>query len=436
MTIQEMKARLGEISNEMTELKNVETLSTEQVESVRNLSTEATNLKNSIEAKEAIETTLAAANVSTRKTTPAPMATAKVSGGVERKLENGNFGYNRAGDYFKDVRNFALGESSESLLKARKFQNAQRESVGSDGGFLVPTDLIDGVQSAVESDESLLSRTRQFNISGNKAEMRINEKAPWTGNGENITAYWTAEGKKIDESQAKFEDVTIKAEKLAALVKVTEEMAEDSALIESFIRMETPEVFVAAINNAIINGNGVGKPEGVLNSKFGFEVSKKVGQAADSVVYDNLKAMYGHALPRAQRNGIFIMNAALTEELMGMSFDENETEGKTPIYLPNNSIAGAPYGTLLGKPVHPMIGAMPALGDKGDICFVDLSYYYTVLKVGGLKQRISTDFLFDTDEMAFKYTFRMGGKCPFGLPQGTENGDYKLSGLTFIQERA
>lgn len=434
MTLEEMKARLGVISNEMTELRNVETLSQEQLESVKALASEANDLKANIEAKEAISATIASANVSTRKTDPVVPQTT-VTGGVERKMQNGNFGYDTAGSYFKDVKNSAMGTHSEELLKAKKFQNSQREAVGSDGGFLVPTDIMDGVQSAIESDDSLLSRCRTFNTNGNKAELRVNEAAPWSGNGQNIAANWVGEGKQIASSEAKFKDVTVKAHKLAALIPVSEEMAEDSALVESFIRQETPEVFVAAINNAIVSGNGVGKPTGILNSNFGFEVAKEGGQAADSLVFGNLKKLHTHTLPRARKNGIWLYNAAVEEELIGLKLDTGSTDGVS-VYLPNNSIAGAPYGTLWGKPAFPMIGAMPQLGDKGDICFVDLSYYYAVLKVGGLKQRISTDFLFDTDEMAFKYTFRMGGLCPFSAPQGTENGNYKLSGFTYLQERA
>lgn len=436
MTIEQMKARLGEIINQMKDLRAKDSLNDEEATEVENLHTEAVSLKAQIETAQKMEEVENLSEVATRRTVSAPVAAGTVTGGTERVLENGNFGYNSAGEYFKEIRTSAIENSmSEKLVKAKKFQASQRESVGTDGGFLVPTTILDGVQSAIESDQSLLGRTNQLNISGNKAEIKVNMKAPWAGNGEHISAQWTGEGKKIDRSKAQFEDVTIKAEKLAALFPVTEEMAEDSVLIESFIRRNTPDVFVAAINNAIINGDGVKKPLGLLKSKFGFEVAKEGGQAAGTVVFENLKKLHSHALPKAKMGGIYLYNAGVEEELIGMKLDPSSTDSVS-VYLPNNSIAGAPYGTLWGKPAFPMIGAMPGLGSKGDIVFADLSYYYTVLKVGGLKQRVSTDFLFDTDEMAFKYTFRMGGLCPFSEPQSTEFGGYKLSGFTYLQERA
>jgi len=431
MNIEAMKARLEEIRAELVGYKSKEVLEDSDYESMTALSEEATGLKSKIEAQEKSDAMLASLEVSTKKTTsPKPQTVATV--GKKRILDNGNFGYESKGEYFNAVKNFACGTIDNRIIEVK---NSQREAVGSDGGFLVPTDMIDGIQSAIESDDSLLSRTRQLNIKGNRASLKINEAAPYSGNGQNITAHWVGEGKKIDSSKAKFKEVEIKAEKLAAIVPVTEEMMEDSALIESFIRQETPEVFVAAINNALISGDGVKKPEGILNSGFGFEVAKEAGQSADSVVFDNVKKLHTHALPRAKQRGIYLYNAAVEEELIGMKLDTGSTDGVS-VYLPNNSIAGAPFGTLWGKPVFPMMGAMQALGDKGDICFVDFSYYYSVLKVGGLKQQISTDFYFDTDEVAFKYTFRMGGLCPFSAPQGTEYGDYKLSGFTYLAERA
>ena len=432
MNIEQMKARLEEIRASLVEYKGKENLEDADYTAMNDLAVEANSLKTKIEAAESAEAILASVETSTRKTNATVENKTSVKVGKNRKLENGSFGYSNHGEYFNAVKNFAHGQLTDQIIEVK---NSQREAVGSDGGFLVPTDMVSGIQSAIESDESLLSRTRQLNISGNRASLKINEAAPWTGNGQNITANWVGEGKPISDSKAKFKEVEIKAEKIAAMVRVTDEMMEDQNLLQSFIREETPEVFVAAINNALVSVDGVKKPTGILNSSFGFEVAKEAGQTADTVVFENLKKLHTHALPRAKRNGVYLYNAGVEEELIGMKLDPASTDGVS-VYLPNNSIDGAPYGTLWGKPVFPMIGAMPKLGDKGDIIFVDFSYYYSVLKTGGMKEQISTHFYFDTDETAFKYTFRMGGLCPFSAPQGTEYGDYKLSGFTYLAERA
>jgi HK97 family phage major capsid protein len=424
MNLEQMKARLAVIVAELKAIAETEELSAEQIETANAHNEEFSALKAKIETAEAISANLASVSTPARKT--APVANSSIVVGNELVMENGNFGYQNSGQYFQAIKNLSYSKSDD---KIEKVQASQRESVGADGGFLVPEDMIDGIQSAIESDDSLLSRCNQFNTSGNRASLKVNESAPWEGNGTHVTAYWTGEGKPITASQAKFKEVEIKAEKLAALIPVTEELMEDTALISSFLKKSTPEVFVAAINNAIVSGDGVKKPTGFLNSSFGFEVAKEAAQAADTIEFANLKKLHTHALPKAKRSGIYVYNAGVEEQLIGMKLDKSGTDSPS-VYLPNGSISGAPYGTLWGKPAFPMIGAMPKLGDKGDICFIDLSYYWAVLKVGGLKESISTHLYFDTDEVAFKYTFRMGGLCPFSAPQGTEYGDYKLSGFT------
>ena len=436
MNLTEMKARLEVITASLSELKNsaVEGLSAEQMKEAQELTNEYGTLKNSIQTVEALEATVTSIDntVSTKKTAPIAVATvSNLTVGQDRRMLNGNGGYDTTGDFFKAIKGQVVtGGELDTRLKA-----AQQERVGEDGGFLVPSDLIGEIQTVLDSDESLLSRCRKFNVKGNRLSMMVNEKAPWDGSSDSIQTYWTGEGKKIVESQTTVADVDIKLEKLASLVNVTEEMLEDSAAIESLIRSEVPKSMNAKINNAIISGNGVKKPLGILNSAFGHEVAKESGQTAATVVFKNVRGLYSHALPSAKKNGIFLMNMAVEEQLIGMQLDEASADSPS-IYLPNQSIAGAPYGTLFGKPVYPMLGAMPALGAKGDLIFVDFSYYYAALKTQGLKSQVSVHAKWDTDEQSFKFTYRIGGKCPFSKEQSTEYGNYKVSGYTYLQARA
>jgi HK97 family phage major capsid protein len=96
----------------------------------------------------------------------------------------------------------------------------------------------------------------------------------------------------------------------------------------------------------------------------------------------------------------------------------------------------APFETLMGLPIVYMMGSVPALGDEGDIILVDLKYYYTVLKRGGIKSGVSTHLYFDKDITAFKFTLRVDGKCPFKAPVTTENGSYQMSGIITLADRA
>lgn len=427
-TLEELRARLVEIHAELEGITDIE--KEESVTLINNLNDEFGTINGKIETLEKLEAMKAAGSSAGRQTKP-PGVKPNASASQSRQANNGFYGFENMGGFFGAVQKAGMHVDYDERLKA----SAHQEKVGTDGGFLVPDDLRSEITKKFEGDESLLSRTKSFNVSGNRLVMPLNEQAPWSGEGSNITAYWENERALHTRSKGNFSKLSIDLDKLTAYVVVTDEMLEDSALIESFIRQEAPEVMNAKINNAIISGSGVGQPEGFLNSGFGYEVAKEGGQAADTVVFENLKKLYTHGLPGAKRNGVYLFNVGVEEQLIGMKLDSASTDSGS-VYLPNQSIAGAPFGTLWGRPVFPMMGAMPQLGDKGDIALADFGTYYSAVKTSGVKQLVSTHIHFDTDEVAFKFSFRMGGKCPFKTPAETEFGAYKLSGFTYLAERA
>jgi hypothetical protein len=82
-----------------------------------------------------------------------------------------------------------------------------------------------------------------------------------------------------------------------------------------------------------------------------------------------------------------------------------------------------------------MMGGVKAKGDEGDISLVDLSHYITVLKTTGLTSDISTHVYFNTQETAFRFSFRMDGRCPYKAPVTTENGSFEMSGFVTLEAR-
>lgn len=108
-----------------------------------------------------------------------------------------------------------------------------------------------------------------------------------------------------------------------------------------------------------------------------------------------------------------------------------------PVYLPPGGLNDTPYGSLMGRPVIPMLGGSSQLGDEGDIMFVDFFYYHAALKSGteGVRRAVSTHVYFDRDKTAFKFTFRMDGKCPYKSPVITEFGNHSMSGFVTLEDR-
>lgn len=412
----ELRKKLGEVVARLQEFSAQQTFTSENVEEIKKLKAEAEELKSTIEAKEALEQVNAMANASQRRTNA-----------VEpKKPQAADKGFSNMGEFFSAVVNAASGRMDE------RFSAGMNTGVGEDGGFLIPADFRTEIQKKINGDESLLPLTTKFVTSSNTLVLPVDEIAPWDGTG--IQAYWEGEGKQMKESKHSLGTTSIRLHKLTALVRVTEELLEDAPALEAYIKAKAPEAILHKVNSAIIGGNGVGMPSGVLISPFRVVVEKEVAQVADTVVFENIVKMQARVLPAAFAKSLWICTPKLLEQLRLMKFDKSAAS-PVPAYLPPAGLAGAPYGTLMGRPIMPMMGGVSALGDEGDIMLVDLTYYYSVVKTQGIKSDVSTHVYFDRDESCFKFTFRMGGQVPYKAPVTTEKGDYKMSGIITLQDR-
>jgi HK97 family phage major capsid protein len=114
---------------------------------------------------------------------------------------------------------------------------------------------------------------------------------------------------KLALGKAKFE-----LHKIGVFVKATDELLEDAASLNSYMLDSAPDAINYKMNSAIISGDGVGKPAGLLNSGFKVQVAKEVGQTADTIVYKNLLKMKARFL--SQSGGIWIAHPQAREQLM------------------------------------------------------------------------------------------------------------------------
>lgn len=418
MNLEQMKARLAEIVNKLAEFASVENYSQEDVDTINGLNEEFENLKKNVEAKEKVLAMTASAQASTRKSAP-EATTTKIEVAAPK-----NMGFKSYGEFLQSIKKLANGETD------RRFQNTMSTGVDAEGGILVPDEFMNDVVKRLESDESLLSKTKQFVVSSNNLTLPKDESQPWTGG---VQASWLGENVQYTPTTPNtLSEASFKLNKLGALVHITDELIEDAVGLESYIRGMAPEAIMHKINEAIINGNGIAKPSGILGSTFGVVVAKEAGQTADTIVAANVIKMFTRMLPASRGKAVWYINAMCEEQLRTM-VDGNGNY----IYLAAGSqLNQSPYALLLGRPVIPMLGSLPALGDKGDIIFADLSYYYSIVKAGGMKQAVSSHLKFDYDVQSFKFTMRLDGKIPFSTPVSTQYGAYEMSAIVTLADRA
>lgn len=430
MNLEQMKARLAAIVAKLEEYKALENFSDEQLTEINDLSAEFEGLQKNIEAQEKLQTIAAQSATSTRKTVA---ALPKIEVGENRKALDPKQGFAHAGEFYRAVVKHSMGSGTDPRLS---FQAGMVEKIGEDGGFLIPADFRQEIQKKIQGDESLLSQTRQFLTSGNQLVLPVNETAPWSTSGSQagVQAYWEGEAGTFTESKAKFGDMSLRLHKLTALVRTSEELLEDAPALESWIKGEAPAAMMAKLNSAIIGGSGVGMPLGILNLGFKYKVAKEGSQTADTVNFANINKMLGRLLPGSYSRAVWLVHPALMEQIRAMKFDLTSST-PIPVYMPPAGVSSAPYGTLYGRPIIPMMGAVKAVGDEGDIILADFSYYYTALKTAGVKSDVSTHVYFTTQEMAFRFSMRIAGGCPFKAPVSPENGSYDMSGIITLEDR-
>lgn len=354
-----------------------------------------------------------------RKADPEPIevrnsAKPTKNGLIASAIEDRNkWGFRSAGEYLAAVVSASKrGGNIDPRLIANAPTTYGSEGIGVDGGFAVPPDFRSTIIEKVMGVDSLLARTDQQTSASNSITFPADETTPWQSSG-GILVSWESEGGLKSQSKPALVEKTVKLNKLVSLIPMTDELLEDAGSMANYVNRKAPQKMTYAINNAIINGTGVGQPLGILNSAGTISVAAESGQAADTVRFENIVNMWGRLTPQARQNAVWLVNPDVETQMMQMQFPGTGTA--VPVYLPPGGLSAAPYGTLLGRPVIPS-EANPALGDVGDIILGDLSSYLTVVKGGGIRQDVSIHLFFDYDITAFRFVFRVGGQPWWNSP--------------------
>lgn len=302
------------------------------------------------------------------------------------------------------------GGTVDRRLLEIKAPAGMSEIIASDGGYLVQEDFASELFRRMYTTGAVASRVRRITISGNANGLTMNavsESSRATGSRwGGVAAYWLNEAGTKTESMPEFRKMEIKLNKLAALAYATDELLQDSSALEGVLSQAFAEEFGWKLDDAVIRGTGVGQPLGILNAACLVSVGKETGQAADTVVWQNVSKMWSRLWAPSRNNAVWFVNQDVEPQLQSMSLAVGT--GGVPVYMPANGAAGQQYSTLFGRPVI-AIEQADTVGDQGDIMLLDLSQYLLIEK-GGLQSASSIHVKFTTDETAFRWVLRVGGQ--------------------------
>lgn len=272
--------------------------------------------------------------------------------------------------------------------------NALQIGADSEGGYLVPDEYEKTLVEALEEEN--IFRKLAHVISTSSGDRKIPVVAS------KGSASWVDEEGTIPDSDDAFNQVSIGAYKLGTLIKVSNELLNDSVFnLESYISKEFARRIGSKEEDAFFNGNGTGKPVGIFNATGGAEVGVTAASAtaitADEIIdlFYSLKAPY-------RKNAVWILNDATIKAIRKLK-DNNGN------YLWQPSLTAGTPDTILGRPVYTSSYVPTIAAGAKTIAFGDFSYYWIADRAGRNFKKL-TELYAANDQTGFVATQRVDGK--------------------------
>ncbi len=296
----------------------------------------------------------------------------------------------RASDDYR--KNFWNAMRSKAPMPA--VTNALQIGTDSEGGYLVPDEYERTLVEALEEENIFRQMAKVIKTSSGDRKIPVVASKG--------TASWIDEEGAFPESDDSFGQVSIGAYKLGTLIKVSEELLNDSVFdLQSYISREFARRIGAKEEEAFFTGDGKGKPLGVLAATGGAETGVTAASAT-AVTADELMDLYYSLKSPYRKKSVWVLNDSTIKAIRKLK----DTNGQ---YLWQPSLTAGTPDTILGRPVKTS-AYMPAIAAGAKtIAFGDFSYYWIADRQGRSFKRLNELFA-ATGQVGFLASQRVDGK--------------------------
>ncbi len=319
------------------------------------------------------------------KTTSNPI-TNTPSKGTEEKTGRASAEYKRS---FWNAMRTRAGEGLDPVVK-----NALQIGTDTEGGYLVPNEFERNLVEALE-EENIFRRLANV-ITTSSGDRKIPVVAS------KGTASWIDEEGAIPESDDSFGQVSIGAYKLGTLIKVSEELLNDSVFnLESYISREFARRIGNKEEESFFGGDGSGKPTGILAATGGAQLGVTTAGATAITLDEVLDLFYSLKAPYRNK-AVFVMNDSTVKAIRKLK----DSQGQ---YLWQPSIQAGTPDTILNRPLYTS-SYVPAIAAAAKtVAFGDFSYYWVADRQGRVFKRLN-ELYAATGQVGFIATQRVDGK--------------------------
>jgi HK97 family phage major capsid protein len=285
-----------------------------------------------------------------------------------------------------------------NLIRSRgntpDLQNALQVGTDSEGGYLVPDEFERILVEALEDENIFRGIAHIIHTSSGDRKIPIS-----ASKGE---AAWIDEGGAYPESDDSFGQVTIGAYKLGTIIKVSEELINDSVFdIEAYIAREFARRIGAKEEAACFTGDGVGKPLGILASSGGADVGVSAASAT-AIASDELIDLFYALKAPYRKNAVWLTNDTTIKRIRKLKDGNGQ-------YIWQPSLSAGTPDSILSRPVKSSAYMPEIAAGAKTLVFGDFSYYWIADRQGRTFKRLGELFA-PTGQVGFLGSQRVDGK--------------------------
>lgn len=289
-----------------------------------------------------------------------------------------------------------LKKGNESgLLEIEK--KALSSGNNSEGGYLVTRSVTDFIANRLNTSSPMRSLASISVVAGDTLELVEDFDEANSG--------WTLETAARDETNSpQISKKIIEVHEIYAQPKATQKLLDDAFIdIESWLASKLADSFLSKENAAFINGDGIGKPKGILTyaNGTGSEQIEQITCDSSGFSADAIIKLFYSLHEQYAVNGKFLMNRSVLQAIRML---KNQSTGQ---YIWQPSLNESGHDTILGCEIV-LAADMPAITASGPVvAFADFKAAYHI--VDRQSVRILRDPFTDKPFVKFYATKRVGG---------------------------
>lgn len=332
-------------------------------------------------------------------------------------------------------------ERSATVMKAMGWtKSALQATGGATGGWTVPPQFVSRLLQLVFEDSVAMPLaavqpmdSRTMDLPSLDVTTRYSTgQSPFLGG---VVARWTEEAVDETETDPQFRQVTLTARELSGWTAASNSLLADNAVgLDALLS----QLFTYAINwysdYAFIQGDGVGKPQGILRSPATIFVT---AGTAGTVVFADVAAMYGSLLPQSHKKAVWLASPSAIQYLLQLKdgASNNIFQPRPTAPSAGGGAQAAPVWELLGRPVI-ITEKMPLMATGSAVnqgfALIDWSLYLIGVRME-VEIATSPHYKFISNQSVWRFVARMDGRPWLDNSVRLQDGTTALSPFVWLR---